>query len=230
MAAAQCSRRCALDPGARDPSQRLGGGRHRRQRCHRGHLPDHRGQPGRRPVPPPRLPRRRRRLGHRLRLAYFGVAGGRAALARVWPAPGDAPPQHRRGPGVEQHRRIAAARSARKRRARDRLRCHARRDRAGRTGAAAGGRQGIGPGRPLAVQRQPALRGSGRGGGGGGGGGPPRRGRSAGAGRTRWQRQRRGEGVLGLRTATQELRSGRSPGVIRRSVAPPRAMHWRWSR
>ena len=72
-----------------------GSARHCAGRRHRRDLPDDRSEPRRRPVPAARVPRSRRRLGHRLGFARVRLAGGGTALARIRAAADHAPSQHR---------------------------------------------------------------------------------------------------------------------------------------
>ena len=102
VAAREHAGRCALVPGARDPSERHGTPRTRCERFGRRPVPDDRGEPRRRHLPCRRLPGRRRRLGHRLRQPHQRRRRRGASPARVHAAPCAAAPQRagRREPGA----------------------------------------------------------------------------------------------------------------------------------
>ena len=97
------------------------------------------------------------RLGHRFGFAHLGVAGRGTALARIRPAPGDAPSQHRRARRFLQRRRNAAGRLRGQPRQCDRFRCRRRPRRARCRRTRARRRDGRGRHRSLDLQRQPQL-------------------------------------------------------------------------
>ena len=99
-----------------------------RERRRRRALPEHRGQPRRRPRRPARLAGRRRAADDRLRQPGHARLARGAALARVRPAPGAAPAQRRRRAGgrdAGQRRAPVRARARRQRRRRGRARAGA---------------------------------------------------------------------------------------------------------